>query len=144
MRCPRRNSSISVRESSRGLALPPTGPDIGVSVGHTESVMLRVSLLTALCVALVAAGAVVAALLAWPTVGVAASSSGLAGVSLPGFSGSIERVRVTDAGGKPVPVLLRHGTLWPRVRLDAGERLTVKVDVRRPGWIGWLVGGHEQ
>jgi hypothetical protein len=106
--------------------------------------MLRVSLLTALCVALLAAGAVVAALLAWPSVGVAASPSGLAGISLPGFSGRVERVRVTDAAGKPVPVRFRGGTLWPRVRLDAGERLTVKVDIRRPGWIGWLVGGHEE
>src|SRR6185437_16997763 len=65
------------------LARDPSAPSgtghLGRSVGHTESVMLRVSLLTALCVALVAAGAVAAALLAWPTVGVAASSSGLAG-----------------------------------------------------------------
>lgn len=106
--------------------------------------MLRVSLLTALCVALVAAGAVAAALLAWPTVGVAASSSGLAGVSLPGFSGHVERVVVRKDDGTPVPVTVRHGTVWPRVRLAAGERITVTVDVRRPGWAGWLVGRHEQ
>jgi hypothetical protein len=106
--------------------------------------MLRVSLLTALCVALLAAGAVFAALLAWPSVGVAASSSGLAGISLPGFSGHVEHLTVTGADGKPVPVVFRHGTIWPRVRLAAGEHLTVTVDVRRPGWIGWLVGRHEQ
>jgi L,D-transpeptidase catalytic domain len=106
--------------------------------------MLRVSLLTALCVALVAAGAVVAALLAWPTVGVAASASGLAGVSLPGFSGHLERVAVKEPDGTPVPVVVRHGVVWPRVRLEAGERVTVTVDVRRPSWAGWLVGRHEQ
>jgi L,D-transpeptidase catalytic domain len=106
--------------------------------------MLRVSLLTALCVALLVAVSVVAALLAWPTVGVGASSSGLAGVSLPGFSGHIESVSVTAAGGKPVPVVLRRGTVWPRVRLDAGERVTVTVETRRPGWIGWLVGRREE
>ena len=106
--------------------------------------MLRVSLLTALGVALVAAAAVVAALLAWPTVGVAASSSGLAGVSLPGFSGHVVRVSVKEADGTPVPVAVRHGTVWPHVRLDAGERVTVTVDVRRPSWAGWLVGRREQ
>ena len=113
-------------------------------VGHTESVMLRVSLLTALCVALVAAGAAVAALLAWPTVGVAASASGLAGVSLPGFSGHVERVAVKEPDGTPVPVTVRHGVIWPRIRLAAGERVTVTVDVRRPSWAGWLVGRLEQ
>jgi hypothetical protein len=106
--------------------------------------MLRVSLLTALCVALVAAGAAVAALLAWPTVGVAASSSGLAGISLPGFSGHVERIVVREADGTPVPVVLRHGTVWPRVRLAPGERVTVTVEVRRPGWAGWLVGAREK
>ena len=106
--------------------------------------MLRVSLVTALCVALLAAGSAVAALLAWPSVGVASSSSGLAGISLPGFSGSVERVVVRESDGTPVPVVLRHGTVWPRVRLDPGARLTVTVDVRRPGWAGWLVGGHER
>ncbi|HJU35876.1 MAG TPA: L,D-transpeptidase family protein [Gaiellaceae bacterium] len=106
--------------------------------------MLRVSLLTALCVALVAAGAVAAALLAWPTVGVSASPSGLAGVSLPGFSGHVERVVVRKDDGTPVPVNVRHGTVWPRVRLEPGERVTVTVDVRRPGWAGWLVGRHER
>jgi hypothetical protein len=106
--------------------------------------MSRVSLLTALCVALVAAGAVVAALLAWPGVGVAASPSGLAGISLPGFSGHIEHIVVREGDGTPVPVVVRHGTVWPRIRLEAGERVTVTVDVERPGWAGWLVGRHER
>jgi len=33
--------------------------------------------------------------------------------------------------------------LWPLRRVAAGERLTVVVTVRRPGWAGWLVG-HTQ
>ena len=44
--------------------------------------------------------------------------------------------------GKPLPVVLRHGIVWPRFRLAAGERVTVSIDVRRPGWIGWLAGHH--
>jgi hypothetical protein len=100
--------------------------------------------LTALCLGLVVAAAAVAALLAWPSVGVAASTSGLAGVSLPGFSGHVESVSVTGPGGKPVPIELRGGTVWPRVRLTPGERVTVTVETRRPSWIGWLVGGQEK
>ncbi len=106
--------------------------------------MLRTWFKTALCVGLVVAAAVVAALLAWPSVGVAASPSGLAGISLPGFSGHVVRLTVKGPGGKPVPVELRGGTVWPLVRLTAGERVTVTVEIQRPSWIGWLVGGQEQ
>jgi L,D-transpeptidase catalytic domain len=91
-------------------------------------------------VVFIVAGAAAAALLAWPAGAVAASGDGLAGVSLPGFAGTVERVSVTDPAGRPVAVVVRHGTLWPRKRLAPGERLTVTVVIRRPGWIGWLVG----
>ena len=106
--------------------------------------MLRRWFLTALCLGLVVAVAAVAALLAWPTVGFAASPSGLAGISLPGFSGHIEHLSVRGPDGKLLPVTLRGGTVWPRVRLRPGERLTVTVEIRRPSWIGWLVGGQEK
>src|SRR5690242_1113112 len=107
-------------------------------------VVLRTWFLTAACLGLVVAAAAVAALLAWPSVGVAASESGLAGISLPGFSGDVEQVSVTGPGGQTVPVDLRGGTVWPLVRLSPGERLTVTVEIRRPSWIGWLVGGQEK
>ena len=93
-----------------------------------------------LAVVVVAAGCAAAALLAWPAGAVGASASGLAAVSLPGFSGRIEHVSVTGPDGKTLPYVLRGDTVWPRARLAAGERVTVTVDVRRPGWIGWLVG----
>ncbi|MGZ4334164.1 MAG: L,D-transpeptidase family protein [Gaiellaceae bacterium] len=105
--------------------------------------VLRRWLLTALCLGLVVGAAAVGALLAWPSVGVAASASGLAGISLPGFSGHVERLTVTSADGKRLPIDLRGHTVWPRVRLDPGERVTVTVETRRPGWIGWLVGRQE-
>ena len=105
-------------------------------------VVLRVWVVTTLAVALVAAAAAGAAVLAWPTVGIAASTSGLADVSLPSFSGHVESVSVTDADGKPLPVSLRSGTVWPGVRLPAGAHVTLKVVVHRPSWIGWLVGHH--
>lgn len=104
--------------------------------------MLRAWVLTTLAVALLAVGSAAAALLAWPTVGVTASTSGLAAVDLPGFAGHVEKVSVTDADGEPLPIGISHGIIWPHVRIAAGKRVTVTVDVRRPGWIGWLVGRH--
>ena len=103
---------------------------------------MRPWILTMLAVVVVAAGCAAAALLAWPAGAVGASASGLASVSLPGFSGRIEHVSVTGPDGKTLPYVLRGDTVWPRARLAAGERVTVTVDVRRPGWIGWLVGGR--
>src|SRR5437764_2144456 len=138
IRCPRRNSSLSARESSCGVPLP--APAIRLSVGHTEIVVLRVWGFTTLGLVLVAAAAVVAALLAWPTVGIAGSTSGLAAVSLPGFSGHVETVSVTSADGKSLPVSLRSHVVWPRVRLAAGEHVTLTVVVRRPSWVGGLGG----
>ena len=101
-------------------------------------------LLAALAVAVVIAGSAAAALLAWPTVRIGASTSGLAAVSLPGFSGHVESVAVSAEGGKPLPVSVRGGEVWPRVRLAAGEHVTVTAAVRRPSWIGWLVGRHDE
>jgi len=97
--------------------------------------------LTAFAVALLAAGAAGAALLAWPAGALGGSPSGLAEISLPGFAGQVESVQVVDPSGKVVPIKLRDGTIVPQARISPGERLTVRANIRRPGWIGWLVGG---
>ncbi len=96
--------------------------------------------LTTLAVAVVVGGSAAAAVLAWPTVEIAASTSGLATVSLPGFSGHLEKVSVTGVDGKMLPISVAHGVVWPHVRLPGGDHVTVTVDARRPSWIGWLVG----
>jgi hypothetical protein len=106
--------------------------------------MLRVWVVSTLAVALVVVAVGAAALLAWPTVAVAGSETGLASVSLPGFSGHVQTLSVTGNEGKPLPVVLRRGTVWPRERVPAGEHVTVTVQVKRPGWIGWLVGHSEE
>jgi L,D-transpeptidase catalytic domain len=95
-------------------------------------------------VALVVAAGAVTALLAWPQGAVAASDTGLAAVSLPGFAGQVDSVSVTDPHGRPVAVSLHDGALWPRAKLAPGEKLTVRVEFRRPSWIGWLVGHREE
>jgi L,D-transpeptidase catalytic domain len=105
---------------------------------------MRAWIVAAFAVVLVVGGAAVAALLAWPTAGIASSTTGLATVSLPGFSGDVQDVSVKGPDGKPLPIGLSHGIVWPHARLAAGTAVKVTVEVRRPGWIGWLVGHHDE
>ncbi len=104
----------------------------------------RVWIVSVAAVALLVAGAAVAALLAWPSGAVAASDTGLAAISLPGFAGQVQSVTVTGPDGKPLAATLHHGTLWPSRRVAPGEKLTVTVEFCRPGWIGWLVGHRQE
>ena len=88
----------------------------------------------------IAGGAIGAALLAWPSPALGASDDALASVELPGFAGSVVAIHVHSADGRRVPVGLRDGSLWPGHKLAGGERLTVVLTARRPGWAAWLVG----
>lgn len=105
-------------------------------------VVLRSLLAGVALVGLLVVGLAAAALLAWPHVGFAASEDGLTRVVLPGYAGRITAVEASVAGA-PVAVRLHGGTVSPVRSLPAGERLAVAVTVRRPGWIGWLVGRTE-
>ncbi|HZQ64685.1 MAG TPA: L,D-transpeptidase [Gaiellaceae bacterium] len=91
-----------------------------------------------------AAGALAAAYVAWPSGHIEMGAAGLPEVHGPGFGGTVVAVSVRDAKGRMVPVAARpDGTLWPREPVVAGTRLSVDVTVRRPGWVGWLVGRTE-
>jgi peptidoglycan hydrolase-like protein with peptidoglycan-binding domain len=81
-----------------------------------------------------------AAVLAWPHARLGTSDDALARVVLPGYAGRVTAVAARSAVEGQVPVDLRQGKLWPRGRLAVGERVTVELTVRRPGWVGWLVG----
>ncbi len=70
-------------------------------------------------------------------------SVALAGIETQPFGGSLERVRVTTPAGKAIPVSLRGDRIVPRRKLDPGEPVAVEAVFRRPGWIGWLVGGEQ-
>jgi peptidoglycan hydrolase-like protein with peptidoglycan-binding domain len=92
-----------------------------------------------LCAAVAAA-----AVLAWPRAHLGSADAALAQISLPGYAGRVMSVEVRSADGRTVPVELRHDQVWPVGMLDSGERVTVEVTVRRPGWAGWLVGRSER
>jgi peptidoglycan hydrolase-like protein with peptidoglycan-binding domain len=92
----------------------------------------------------VVGGVAVAALLWWPHLSLARDPRALARVSLPAFAGHLSRVEVRDQAGKGVPAVVRGEHVWPSGSLAAGEALTIRVAVDRPGWAAWLVGRTEQ
>ncbi len=88
--------------------------------------------------------AAVAVLLLTSKPGLTAGSNSLANVTLPLGGGSITRVVAT--GGREqhvVPVTLEGHAVVPSQKVPAGERITVEVTVRRPGWASWLTGKQQ-
>jgi peptidoglycan hydrolase-like protein with peptidoglycan-binding domain len=76
-----------------------------------------------------------------------ADSQALAKVGLPLGGGKITSVvAVTGPRARTtrVPVELRGDRIWPRGTIRAGERVTIDVVVKRPGWISWLAGSRER
>ncbi len=63
-------------------------------------------------------------------------AAALARVDLPLTGGTIESVKASGPDGRPIPVAVRGGRLWPQVVLPPGEPISIEVVVRRPGWIG--------
>ena len=104
--------------------------------------LLRIVVVTVVIAAAAFAAAVVVALVAWPQPRLASADAALARVVMPGYSGSLASVELLAPGGARVPVALRDGRLWPQARVNEGERLEVRVTVRRPFWAGWLLGGE--
>jgi peptidoglycan hydrolase-like protein with peptidoglycan-binding domain len=89
-------------------------------------------------VVIAAAGAV----LVWmfSIVRLVTDEAALARVELQPFAGSLVSVHARGADGRSVPVVVSHGRLTPRQKVAAGERISLSVVVRRPGWEGWALG----
>jgi L,D-transpeptidase-like protein len=103
-----------------------------------RAVLLAPALVLGLVVAALLAGA-----FAFSHAGLATDGAALARVDLPLAGGTVTSVRAWDTRGRPIPVSLRNGRLWPRAALAPGERVTVQAIVHRPGWIGWLAGNRD-
>jgi len=91
-------------------------------------------------VAIVAVLALVAAALAWSGVTLAGDSTALARVTVGPLGGTIERVQAFGPDGQRLPLTIDGGRLTPLKKLTPGERVSVEVGVRRPGWLGWALG----
>jgi peptidoglycan hydrolase-like protein with peptidoglycan-binding domain len=69
----------------------------------------------------------------------------LAKLGMPLGGGNVASViAVTGPHSQRVPVVLRGNQIWPRGTLRAGQRVTIDVVVKRPGWISWLAGSRER
>jgi len=81
-----------------------------------------------------------AAVLAWSGAKLAGDATALARIEVQPFGGTLERARAFGPGGRAIPLSVVDGRLIPQVKLTAGERVSVEVVVRRPGWLGWALG----
>jgi peptidoglycan hydrolase-like protein with peptidoglycan-binding domain len=86
-------------------------------------------------VALLAAAALVLS-----GVTLASDPTALARVTVQPLGGTIVSVRAYGPKGQRVPLTVEGGRLTPRRRLTPGEQVSVDVEVRRPGWLGWALG----
>ncbi len=82
----------------------------------------------------------VAAVLAWSGAKLVADATALARVDVEPFGGTLVSARASGPDGRMIPLTTRGGRLTPRVQLTPGERVSVEVVVRRPGWLAWALG----
>ncbi len=101
------------------------------------------ALLGVVALVLVAVVAVAVAALVWSGVTLASDSTALARVSVQPLGGTIEHVQAFGPGGKSVPLAIDGGRLTPLKRLTPGEQVSIDVEVRRPGWLGWALGTQQ-
>jgi peptidoglycan hydrolase-like protein with peptidoglycan-binding domain len=87
--------------------------------------------------------ALVVAAVAWSGVTLAGDSTALARVTVQPLGGTIEHIEAFGPGGQRLPLAVDDGRLTPLKQLTPGEPVTVDVETRRPGWLGWALGSHD-
>jgi hypothetical protein len=102
----------------------------------------RVLLGMAIAILVVVVVLVVAAL-AWSGVTLASDSTALARVSVQPLGGTIQHVEAFGPSGQRIAMSVDGGLLTPLERLTPGELVSVQVEVRRPGWLGWALGSEK-
>ena len=70
--------------------------------------------------------------------------SALGRVELQPFAGRLVSVRARAANGRVIPLTVSHGRITPRRKIAPGERITLSVVVRRPGWASWALGDERR
>jgi L,D-transpeptidase catalytic domain len=119
------------------MAMASTHSDL-LSTGHSRKhVLLGMGVAIVLIVVLLAVAALV-----WSGVTLAGDSTALARVTVQPLGGTIEHVQAFGPGGQPLALAIDGGRLTPLKRLTPGEQVSVDVEVRRPGWLGWALGAQ--
>ncbi len=117
------------------MAMTSTHRDPASSGHARKRVLLGIGGTLILIVVLLAVAALV-----FSGVTLAGDSSALARVTVAPLGGSIEHVEAFGPDGRRIPITIRGGRLTPQKRLTPGEQVSVDVEVRRPGWLGWALG----
>jgi peptidoglycan hydrolase-like protein with peptidoglycan-binding domain len=78
------------------------------------------------------------------TGGLGGDSVALARVDMPAGGGRIVRVTVTGPRANLIPVRVAGTRIYPKVKVPAGEHVTVRATVVRPGWLSWLTGARRR
>jgi peptidoglycan hydrolase-like protein with peptidoglycan-binding domain len=82
----------------------------------------------------------VAAHYEWPVPVLSTDGQALARLDMSTHAGRATEMSAYTAAQGVVALQLRQGSLWPVTELSAGQKVTVKVTVKRSRLIGWLVG----
>ena len=85
-----------------------------------------------------------AAVLVWSGAALSADATALARVEVQTFGGALESARAFGPDGERIPLSVRGGRLMPQARLTPGERVSVEVVIRRPGWLRWALGSEHR
>ena len=94
---------------------------------------------------MLAALAVVAVIFASARASLSSDPQALARIGMPLGGGTTEQVSlVTGPHSTPIAVVVRHDRVYPQGTILAGERVSLQVVVKRPGWIAWLGGGRRR
>lgn len=95
-----------------------------------------------LAVVLLLGGALV--VIASSGAGLSADAQALARVDLPLGGGQIRGLdAVSGPHSQRIPIELRGTQIWPKALIPAGQRVTIDLTVKRPGWISWLTGSTQ-
>jgi L,D-transpeptidase-like protein len=80
------------------------------------------------------------AVFTWSGATLASDATALAKVEVQPFGGRLVRAQASGPDGRMIPLSVRGGRLTPRTQLTPGQRVSVDVVIRRPGWSAWALG----
>jgi hypothetical protein len=100
----------------------------------------------AAAVAVLALVALVLLVVFWSGATLATDPSALARIEVQPLGGTLELARAYGPDGNAIPVEVRDGRVLPQEQLAPGEQVTVAVTIRRPDWLGSILGDerHER
>jgi peptidoglycan hydrolase-like protein with peptidoglycan-binding domain len=120
----------------------PTVPDYPPEEPRPRRWPKRVAVGVAVLVPLLLVGGFVVVALGMSGTKLTSDPSSLGKVDIDSFGGEVESVTATAVkNGKTIPVKVSDGTILPKGKLHAGEKVKLEVTVKRPSVVGIVAGG---